>query len=236
LENLDIALWDSNARRAIVLKDRLDMFAGDLGATLMPAVLKEPIRAHDAVFLSFDECGDPVLKTARTVRQSGEMTFILLVNDRSQDLSPMFRPGIRPGGVLFRPVQNSDIREILSEVSNELDRLAHANESDLFVFKAEGATRRMPFTNILFFEASSKKVILHTKGQEIAYYDSIENLTASLPDYFIRCHRSFIVNTHKVKELHGAEMELRLTSGERVPFSRSCRDAVRQAVYSIRQA
>lgn len=231
MENLDIALWDLNARRAIALKDRLDMFAGDAGATLMPAVLKDPVQTHDAVFLSFDECGEPVIRTARNVRESGDMTFILLVNDRAQDLSPLFRPKIRPSGVLFRPVQNSDIREFLTEISNELSRLTHIRESDLFVFKAEGVTRRVPFTDILFFEASSKKVVIHTRGQEIAYYDSIENLSASLPDNFVRCHRSFVVNIHKVKEMRGAEMELRLTSGARVPFSRSCRETVRQAVH-----
>jgi DNA-binding LytR/AlgR family response regulator len=229
--NLDIALWDLNTRRAIALKDRLDMFAGDSGATLMPAVLKNPIRMHDAVFLSFDECGESVFKTARTVRQSGEMIFMLLVNDRTRDLSPLLRPNIRPSGVLFRPVQNSDIREFLDEIANELDRLAHVKANELFIFRTEGVTRRIPFTDILFFEASSKKVIIHTKGQEITYYDSIENLIALLPDYFIRCHRSFIVNIHKVKELRRAEMELRLTSGERVPFSRSCRETVRQVVY-----
>jgi DNA-binding LytR/AlgR family response regulator len=231
--NLDIALWDLNTRRAIALKDRLDMFAGDDGAAMMPAVLKNPTLVHDAVFLSFDECGESVFKTAKTVRQSGEMTFILLVNDRTRDLSPLFRPGIRPGGVLFRPVQNSDIRDLLDEVASELDRLTHVKANELFIFRTEGVTRRLPFADILFFEANSKKVIIHTKGQEIAYYDSIENLTDFLPDYFIRCHRSFIVNIHKVKEMRGAEMELRLTSGERVPFSRSCRDAVRQVIYGI---
>jgi len=230
VENIDLALWDINERRASALKDRLDMFAGDAGATLIPPVPKAPIRAHDAVFLSFDECEEPVMQVARTVRQTGELTFILLVSDRTRDLTPMFRPKIRPGGVLYRPLQNTQIREMLSEIAAELDRLAGSENEDIFVFKADGATKRVPFNDILFFEASSKKVMIHTKGQEISYYDSIENLAKSLPPYFVRCHRSYIVNIKKIKELRGAEMELTLTGGERVPFSRSCRDVVRQAV------
>jgi len=206
------------------------MFAGDAGTTLIPELPEAPLHAHDVVFLSFDECREPVLHIAGKVRQSGEMTFILLVSDRMYDLTPLFRPKIRPSGVLFRPVQNIQIREMLDEIASELDRITTGNPEDMFVFKAEGATRRLPFRDILFFEASVKKVLIHTKGQEIGYYDSIENLADSLPPHFIRCHRSFIVNKHMVKELRGAEMELGLINGERVPFSRSYRNSVKQAV------
>jgi len=228
--SIDLALWDTNDRRATVFKDRLDMFAGDIGTTLLPAVITLPIRTHDAVFLSFDECGETVLKAARTVRQSGELTFILLVSDKKRDLSPLFRPKIRPSGVLFRPVHNTDIREILTEVTDELDRLEKTMAEDLFVFKAEGMTRRMLFSDILFFEANRKKVLIHTGGQELSYYESFENLAAALPAHFIRCHRSYIVNTQRVEGLNAADMELRLTCGTRVPFSRSYRDIIRQIV------
>ena len=231
MDNIDLALWDENQRRAAALKDRLDMFTGDTEVTLIPNVPKAPIRAHDAVFLSFDECEEPVLRMARSVRQTGELTFILLVSDKTRDLSPIFRPGIRPSGVLFRPLQNSQIRDMLEEIIIELERLTGNENTNMFVFKAEGATKRVLFKEILFFEASSKKVIIHTKGQEISYYDSIENLASSLPPYFLRCHRSYIVNTQKIKELRGAEMELELISGERLPYSRSYRNAVKQVFY-----
>jgi DNA-binding LytR/AlgR family response regulator len=228
MDSIDLALWDSNDRRAIALKDRLDMFAGEFGATLLPKVLKLPIRAHDAVFLSFDECEEAIIETAKAVRQSGEMTFIVLVNDRKRNLYPLFRPKIRPSGVIFRPVQNSDIREVISEISDELNRISQSIATDLFIFKAEGTTRRIPLMDILFFEANLKKVIIHTKGREIAYYDSIENLNISLPDYFIRCHRSYIVNTSVIQSMSRVGMELNLTGGVRIPFSRPYRKRIIQ--------
>jgi DNA-binding LytR/AlgR family response regulator len=228
--SIDLALWDTNTRRAISLKDRLDMFAGDFGTTMIPTVPTVPMRQHDAVFLSFDECDEPVIRVARAVRRTSEITFILLVNDRTQDISPLFRPKIRPSGVIFRPVQNTQIREMLDEITSELDRLMKYETEDLFIFKAEGKVRRIPFRNILFFEASYKKVLIHTNGQEIAYYDSIENLTASLPQHFMRCHRSYIVNTQMIKELYGAEKELKLIGGQRIPFSRSYSSTVKQIV------
>ena len=229
-----LALWDDNPHRAVMLKDRLDMFApGDKEATLLPLEPQPPLQPHDVVFLSFDDCGEPVLRVARTVRQSSETTFILLVSNRDCDLSDCFRPKIRPSGVLFRPLQNAQLRDMLSEIADELDRLTKAGGDDVFIFKSDGASHRVSFRDILFFEASNKKVLLHTAGQEIGYYDSIDKLAVTLPPYFVRCHRGFIVNTRKIEALRGADMELKLSGGYRVPFSRSNSNAVRHAMSDI---
>ena len=232
---MDIALWDPDARRGSALKDSLDMFTEDKETTLLPLALKLPLKLHDVVFLSFDDCGEPVMNAARTVRESSETTFIMLVNDRSRDISPCFRPRIRPSGVLYRPVKTTHLRDILDEVAAELDRLNKTETDDVFIFKSEGVSHRVTFRDILFFEASNKKVVLHTAGQEIGYYDSMDNLTALLPPYFVRCHRGFVVNARKITEMRGAEMELRLSGGGRIPFSRSCRDSVRLAMSGNRE-
>ena len=228
IDVLTLAVWDADSRRGISLKERLDMFTEREAAFYTGDW--SGIPCHDACFLSFDACGEPVMRVAQSVRQSGEAVFILLVSDRRSDLTPLFRPKIRPSGVLFRPLQNAQIREMLGEISDEMERLARTESDDAFVLKSEGASRRIPFRDILFFEASNKKVVLHTLGQEIAYYDSIDNLAAVLPPYFVRCHRSYIANARKIEELRGPEMDLKLTGGTRIPFSRSQRDAVKQAM------
>ena len=35
---------------------------------------------------------------------------------------------------------------------------------------------------------------LHLQKQEFSFYSSLQKLESSLPDYFVRCHRSYIVN------------------------------------------
>lgn len=227
---MDMALWDPNTRRGAVLKDNLDMFAQGGETALLPLELDQPVNLYDVVFLSFDDCDEPVLRVARKVRESSETIFMLLVSDRARDLSRCFRPKIRPSGVLFRPVKTAHIRDILDEIADELDRLVQTGADDVFIFKSEGVSHRVPFRDILFFKADNKKIVLHTAGQEIGYYDSMENLAELLPAYFVRCHRGYMANAMKIVEMRGAEMDLRLTGGVRVPFSRSCRDAVKQAM------
>ena len=230
ITELYLTVWDSDPRRGSSLKERLDMFTEN--ETALFSGEWEGLPCNDACFLSFDACGEPVLSIAQSVRRAGETVFILLVSDRNCDLTAMFRPKIRPSGVLFRPVENIHLREMLDEIVEEMDRLIQTETDDVFIFKSEGASRRVPFREILFFEASNKKVVVHTAGQEIGYYESIENLASTLPPYFIRCHRSFLVNTRKIEELRGADMELKLTGGVRIPISRSQRETVEQAIRS----
>jgi DNA-binding LytR/AlgR family response regulator len=226
-----LALWDEKPDRATVLKELLDMFASDNKETvLLPMEPELPIEHNDVVFLSFDKCGEPILRVARTVRQSSDITFLVLVAGRNCDFTPFFRPKIRPGGILFRPVETSRVRDLLEEVAEELDISANDGNDDVFILKTEGVTRRILFKDILFFEAVSKKIVLHTTGQEICYYDSIDKLSDSLPSYFVRCHRSYIANVRKIDEMSGKDMELSLIGGYRVPYSRSRRDAVKQAI------
>jgi len=230
IHKLDMAVWDINSQRGVTFKEQLDMFTAEGREVKLYALDIKDAPLHDVFFLSFDECSEPVLKTAKTVRSAGETTFILIVSDRSRDVTPCFRPKIRPCGVLFRPVQNRQIKEMLTEIAEETERLTDGGGDDAFVFKSEGASHRVSFRDILFFEASNKKIRLRTAGQEICYYDSMEKLCSVLPPYFIRCHRGFVVNTHKIVELRGADMELKLTGGSRIPFSRSCREAVSLAI------
>ena len=226
-----LALWDEKQKRSAIIKDQLDMFSPeDKETTLLPLFLHPPIDHHDVVFLSFDKCGEPALNAARAVRLSSDMTFLMLIGGRNSNFLPFFRPKIKPCGVLFHPVQTSSLRESLEEIADELDRLVESESDELFVIKSEGVTYRISYRDILFFEASNKQVVLHTAGQEIHYYDSMENLSVVLPPNFIRSHRGYIVNIQKIEEVRSTVMELKLTGGYRVPFSRSRRNSIIQAI------
>ena len=225
---LSYAVWDTEQKRALSLKEKVEMFS-ESEAALYVGELEQPGR-HDVFFLSFSESGEPVLNTARKVRMAGEDVYMLLVSDPKTDVSKFFRPSIRPGGVLFRPLQNTDLRDMLYEIVSEILRLSSDEDISAFVFKSDGVSYRLPFRDILFFEANNKRVQIHTSGQEVGYYDSLEKIVGTLPDNFKRCHRSYVVNIDKVEEMRAADMELKLFGGYRIPLSRSNKDAISKAL------
>jgi two-component system LytT family response regulator len=55
---------------------------------------------------------------------------------------------------------------------------------------------------ILFIEKIGKRCCLHTENNGVVeIYQTLSNLEKQLPSYFYRSHQSYIINTHKVKEL-----------------------------------
>lgn len=226
INSLSLAVWDTDKRRGVSLKERVEMF-NEKEVTFYNGDWDGSNR-HDVFFLSFSEAGEPVLKAARTVRLTGEDVFLLLVGERGNDFLSFFRPKIRPNGVIFHPVRNADLRDVLDEIISEMLRLEKGKDASAFILKSEGVSYRIPYREILFFEASVKKVNLHTAGQQIGYYDSIENLMKALPENFVRCHRSYIVNILQVEEMRVTDMELRLIGGYRIPISRTYKESIRQ--------
>ena len=55
--------------------------------------------------------------------------------------------------------------------------------------------------NISHFQAKDKYVIVHTEKGEELIEQSLSKLENKLPDYFLRIHRSYVINTNFIKTL-----------------------------------
>ena len=121
------------------------------------------------------------------------------------------------------------LRRLIRLMYSELRRLYGETGDDGFVFTVKsGAERRLlRAVDIFFFEAQGRKVALRTKTQEISFYSSFEQLKEQLPDFFLRCHRGYIINTKKVQGVNFTESVVIMADGSNVPFSRMYRDSVR---------
>ncbi|MEH7385021.1 LytTR family DNA-binding domain-containing protein [Bacillus sp. JJ1521] len=83
----------------------------------------------------------------------------------------------------------------------------------------------IPFSDCLYLEAKDKKTHVYTNGFSGTHKYSLQEFEYTLPkDFFIRCHRSFIVNVHQIKEIHPdthSTFVLEMKNGARVPVSQN---------------
>ena len=90
------------------------------------------------------------------------------------------------------------IRELIKELSFHTARkamtsIAVRNGSKMIFVKLE---------EVAYFKSGDKYVSLYTKqGKEIITEQTLLQLEEKLPEYFLRVHRSFILNTQYVKEV-----------------------------------
>ncbi len=82
------------------------------------------------------------------------------------------------------------------------------------------------YTDILYFEASRNYVEVHTRERTYLLRETIANIDERLkPGQFVRCHRSYVVNTAAVAELKTIDgvPKIVLQNDVQIPLSRGYR-------------
>lgn len=69
---------------------------------------------------------------------------------------------------------------------------------------------------------------MHTDGNVMEVYCSLADAQAMLPEGFVRCHKSFVVNLDDVVEI--GKDDILVKSGSRVPMSQKRRHEVKEAL------
>lgn len=156
------------------------------------------------------------------IRSRYKDMLLMLIADRS--LSPMeyVRPDILASGLVLRPFTRETMREKLKcMMLNYLAKTENPDTEEVFVLSVKDGKTRIPYRQIHYFEARDKKLYLRLWDREMAFYGTMEELEKTLPDVFLRCHRSFLVNRSYVEKIRLSQNEIILSHGISVPLSRS---------------
>lgn len=171
-------------------------------------------------------------RAVRAVKDREPTAFIVII--AGSNISPVayVRPSIMATGLLLRPLKKSQVAEMLYEVMDMIKVRAKEQlfNNETFIFTTREGTIRVPYSQILYFEARNKKIFLCTGRREMDFYSTLESILHKVPEYFLRCHKGFIVNKHLVNRVNWGENRLYLIGGFQVPISRSYREAVKEAL------
>lgn len=100
---------------------------------------------------------------------------------------------------------------------------------DTIVIKSGYDLHKVMLKDISFIKSDSEYVHYHLEnGKKIMALQSLNKLSIKLPGYFLRVHRSYIVNTKKVTGLRGREL---LLSEEIIHVSDSYIETVKKELF-----
>ncbi len=107
----------------------------------------------------------------------------------------------------------------------EVQRLMSTQQVNRIVLKDSGRIRILPLSEISVLEADDDYVKIKTKDGAFLKKATLSHYESSLPEkQFVRVHRSFLLNVQFITRIDPYEKTSHvavLTSGERVPVSRS---------------
>lgn len=92
-----------------------------------------------------------------------------------------------------------------------------------FEITSDRKQMRIDLNKLIYIESNNEQCFFHFEDKVLPTRDRIGKLAESLPDNFMRIHRSFIANLDHVQSIHSEELK---TNKANLPVSRTYRPAL----------
>lgn len=206
----------------------LELFCAQVSA-LGIARRVEPFSTQEAFWCAL-ECGDRFdvvlldidweqratgMDVARRLSECAPRTKVIYVTGYNERFSQqIFLQKANLSGYLVKPVEEALLRANLEKVAAEL-----GEQQPLLTVGVGGKPVSIPHRDIVYLESEGHTVSIHTRGEVVTVYGKLDKLAPLLPDGFLRCHKSFLVNMRCIRRFR--EQDVLLDNGAAVPVSRS---------------
>lgn len=180
-------------------------------------------------FLYYEVVDGEDVRLLKKIRKKDADALLMIL--APPELSPMSycKPGIAPDALLLRPFDQREFDRVNEELFSAWEEHQESGrEEGFFQIRTREENCRIPYARVLYFEASNKKIVVRVGNDEFEVYDSIESIAEQAPEYFLRTHRSYLVNRRKIRKANLAEGYLELEQNAFVPVSRTYRRVIRE--------
>jgi DNA-binding LytR/AlgR family response regulator len=195
---------------------------GELLRSVAPADLP-------ALFIMEDAERGALDAAVLSLREQNALHYLILRLSSLQAAVDIRPPYYRVSGFLVSPIDKNVLHRLLEAVYQDY-AASRAGYGGFFTLKIRGTAYRLPYSDILFFESSGKKIIARTAAQEYEFYDSLDDISRGVPDFFLRVHRSYCVNGRQIESANFSERTITMRDGSALPFSRAFRQELVDAL------
>ncbi len=132
---------------------------------------------------------------------------------------------------LLKPVSYAGVEQCMERIV----QMKVQNENQTFSFKSEGIMHVLNCRDILYFESRQHYIEIHTTDAQYLFRENINRLQKSLPEQFIRCSRSAIVNLFHLYQYDARTKNktIILANGIRIPVSDSYAKTVKEKCFNL---
>ena len=184
----------SNYLNDIFLK--YDMNAKVAFATTSPKQLLSYVENNSVdVFILDIDLDDQItgIEIAKKIRVKNKNAYIIFLTAHFE--YSMIAYKVKTFDFLIKPLTNAKLEETILRLYEDI----YDNTSS-FV-KIGNGKHIFKTADILYIEKSKAKAIVHTTTSDVQIYGTMDSIINCLPDYFIRCSKSYIVNIQKINRI-----------------------------------
>jgi DNA-binding LytR/AlgR family response regulator len=187
---------------------------------------------YDLIFLDIEFAHDKAngVEIGRMIRevQRNYLASIVFISWEKEYALQLFE--IQPLNFLVKPLLYQEVENVINKYLVVTDFLAY-----IFTYKVGHDTFKVQKKNIVFFENSERKVIIHlSDGRRDMFYGSLKELyEKQLKSFdFLFIHASYVVNYQYIEALRFNQVQL-LGSVRSLPVSKYKKNEVREKYFEI---
>lgn len=129
------------------------------------------------------------------------------------------------GSFILMMHQIIENRQVIQQLLDEKEKM----KKSFLEIMSNRKMIQIPYNDIVYIESLSDYIKVTTVNDEIISKEKISRLCERLPDMFLRIHRSFIINTERIKERSYDEV---LVDNTRLNIGRSYRKTVKELLHN----
>ena len=174
----------------------------------------------DILLLDIQMDGQSGVELAKKLRETDEKLIIIFVTAMPDFIQEGY--DVSALHYLMKPVDEEKLYAVLDRGVKQLNK-----DSRMLLLPVDGEMMRIPAEDILCIESFAHELEITTKDGAITVRMPAYKLERKLGDYFIRCHRSYIVGLKHISKI--TKTDVILDNGKQVPLSRRAYDKVNKA-------
>ena len=148
---------------------------------------------------------------------------IIFLTSQTDEINLAKTLEVRPAGIISKPIQHATLHATIRLVLHK--RNSSSDQIGSLVVRLKYKRYDIPYSDILFVKSDHVYVHIYlVDGSTLMKRTSISSLIKEMPsEYFLRSHRSYIINKKYVKDYKAERLILQ---GHSIPVSRNMRKLV----------
>jgi len=219
---MKIGICDDDENQIVLLKNHIKKWARNKAIKVEMAEFisgenflleGDSVVNFDLMFLDIHMKNISGIELATIIRKMDKELAIVFVTGFSDYVFQGYDVGAL--NYLVKPVTEEKCHGCLDRVYDKII----GQGRDYLLIQAGGAVQKCLYNDIYYFESFSHSIVVHMDHENMVFWKRTSDLEQELPNHwFIRVHRSYIVNLQHVVSVEGAK--LKLDNGKEIPVSR----------------
>lgn len=142
------------------------------------------------------------ISAAKRLQERYRTVKIIFVTGYLEYATEIFRA--EPVYFLSKPVEEMKLFEAVDRAIDKLQK----ERSQIITCQSKGKIMQFQVNEISYIESNKRSLFIHEGRNATIVNMKLNDLESKLPEFFLRCHQSFLVNMNYIKSFSGQEIEL----------------------------